>query len=113
MSSTVLATSLTVVQTNGPVWWVLWWLPVLIAAYPFIFVDRRQFFWACLESAVLILVLAVLGFWFLLFLHLPAALVLLAAMAADPRQAPERARVAVVIGGLLAATATTLHLLYW
>lgn len=113
LASTLVATYLTVAQGNGPAWWLAWWLPVLIAAMPLLAVHRRPFRNACWASAVLILVLAVPGFWFLSFVHLPTALILLAAAAADPRRAPKRACVAVVMGGLVAAVATTLFVTAW
>jgi hypothetical protein len=113
LSSTLVASYLTVVQGNGPLWWVAWWLPVLLAAIPLGVAHREPFRVACLVSAVLIIVLAVLGFWLEMFVHLPTALILLAASAADPRRAPRRALVAVVIGGSVAALATTLFVTAW
>ncbi|MEH0982043.1 hypothetical protein [Micromonospora sp. CPCC 205556] len=113
LPSIMAAAHLTLTRFDGPVWWVVVWLPVLLAAFPLAVVHPEPFWVACLASAVLLIVLAVPGFWFGYYLHLPAALVLFTAAAADPRRAPWRARVAVAIGGLLAATATALYAWAW
>ncbi|HEU4945794.1 MAG TPA: hypothetical protein VFT31_01440 [Kribbella sp.] len=113
VTSILSASYLTAVQGNGPAWWLAWWLPVLLVAYPLIFLHRKRFRFACLLSAGLTLVLAVVFFWLLAFVHLPAALTLVAAAAADPRWAPNRACVAVVVGELVAAEATTFVVWAW
>ncbi|MGC4757595.1 hypothetical protein [Micromonospora trifolii] len=78
------------------------WLPAVMTAIPLFTVRRKPFEYACLAAGVLVLCLAVVGVP--LVMIFPAALILLAAVA-DPRRAPRRARVSVLVGVLLAIVA--------
>ncbi|WP_410819071.1 hypothetical protein [Micromonospora sp. 050-3] len=78
------------------------WLPAVMTAIPLFTVRRKPFEYACLAAGVLVLCLAVVGAS--LVMLFPAALIFLAAVA-DPRRAPRRARVSVLVGVLLAIVA--------
>jgi hypothetical protein len=103
LTSTLAAVWSTV--ANGPYLAFVWWAPVVIVAMPLLTASRRTFERLCLISAALLVVLAIVGCYFALFIHLPAAFILLAAALADPR-GDRSYRIAVAIGVTLTLAAT-------
>ncbi|WP_262284988.1 hypothetical protein [Micromonospora sp. MA102] len=86
---------------------LVWWLPTVVAAIPLCVPGRKPFRVAALTAAVLLSVLSVPGLLFGWFLHLPAALILVAAAQADPLQrTPRLSRLAIAVG-LTVAMVTT------
>ncbi|SCG54710.1 hypothetical protein GA0070613_2455 [Micromonospora inositola] len=103
--SILAALWLTLTNTTFPVFLLAFWLPVVIAAIPVMTVHGKPFRFVCRICAALLLALAVVGEFFGLSLHLPAALILVIAGAVDPGRVPGRARVAAIAGGLVSVMA--------
>jgi hypothetical protein len=83
----------------------VWWAPVAIVAMPLVTAARRTFVRLCLTSAALLVVLAVVGLYFALFIHLPAAFILVAAAVSGlGRDGSYRMAVAIGLTLTLAAT---------
>ncbi|MFI6331699.1 hypothetical protein ACIBBG_25750 [Micromonospora chersina] len=89
-------------------WALVWWFPTAIAAIPLCVPGRKPFRVAALTIALLLAVLSLFPGLFLgWFLHLPAALILVAAAQADPLQrTPRLSRVAVAVGVTVAMVTT-------
>ncbi|WP_167544506.1 hypothetical protein [Micromonospora chersina] len=86
---------------------LIWWPPTAVAAIPLCVPGRKPFRVAALTSALLLAVLSLPGLFFGWYLHLPAALILVAAAQADPLQrTPRLSRVAVAVGVTVAMVTT-------
>ncbi|PWR12475.1 hypothetical protein DKT69_23830 [Micromonospora sicca] len=82
------------------------WFPSVLVAIPLAIRRERAFQVTCWVVVGLLLVLAVLGVFFGLFAHLPAAVILTAATAVDPQKAPRRTTAAIRLGLLVTAVAS-------
>ncbi|MFG1651769.1 hypothetical protein ACGFIE_17770 [Micromonospora sp. NPDC049275] len=89
-----------------PWMWFIAWFPSVLVAIPLGIKQARAFRVTCWVVVGLLLVLAVLGLLFGLFVHLPAAVILALATAVDPQKAPRRTKAAARLGPLVAAVAS-------